>query len=73
MESWQHKVEDLKSQLLSQIGIIKFKNDIFWCLLLQVRLQTVSFAVWRKRTSDLIVNVALKPLYIHEEGRGNKT
>jgi hypothetical protein len=24
-------------------------------------------------TNDLIVNVALEPLYIHEEGGGNKT
>ena len=26
----------------------------------------------RNRMNDLIVNVALKPLYIHEEGGGNK-
>ena len=36
------------------------------------RLKIVSFAV-RNCMNDLIVNVALEPLYIHEEGGGDKT
>ena len=34
--------------------------------------QNVSFAVCGNSKSGLIVNVALKRLYIHEEGVGNK-
>ena len=35
-----------------------------------VALFTVSFAVWWNYISDLIVNVALELLYIHDEGTG---
>jgi len=36
-----------------------------------VKLSYKLYSVWN-RMNNLIVNVALKPLYIHEEGRGNK-
>ena len=35
--------------------------------------RVVSLAVWENCMGDLIVNMAVEPVYIHEEGVSNKT